>query len=266
MNKNTSLIIVSASVLIALVSLVSATSISSKNKAAKAEILDLQEQIVRMEASIPDASPEPEIVYMTSTGDTNEVTALKTQLAEKDALLENMQSRTNRPPRQRESWEDRIAKMKEEDPEGYAEMVQKRQERQEEMRYNLAERTATFMDLDTSQMTPDELANHELLVTKMARVWELTDAFQDPEASPDRETMREMFTTINEARPLMDQEREVMFKQLASDIGYTGDDSAAFSEHIEQIIEATTIQMPRGGGRTGGGGGNRGGGGGGGGR
>ncbi|MDF7798979.1 hypothetical protein P4C99_05865 [Pontiellaceae bacterium B1224] len=266
MNKNTSLIVVSASALIALVSLVSATSISSKNKAAKAEILALQEQIVRMEASIPDASAEPEIVYLTSSGETNELTALKSMLAQKNAMLEDLQSNTNRTPRERgnrdnrESWEDRIARMQEEDPEGYAEMIQKREERQNEMRYNLAERTATFMDLDTSQMTAEELANHELLVSKMARVWELTDAFQDPEAAPDREAMREMFTTINDARPLMDQEREVMFKQLASDIGYTGDDSAAFAEHVENIIEATTIQMPRGGGNRGGG--NRGGGGG----
>lgn len=251
MNKNTTSIIVGASALIALVSLVSATSLSSKNKTAKAEILALQEQIVRMEASVPDAASEPEIVYLTSNGDTNEVTALKTQLAEKDAQLENVQSRTNRPPRQRESWEDRIAKMKEEDPEGYAEMVQRRQERQEEMRYDLAERTATFLDLDTSNMTEEERANHDLLVEKMARVWELSDAFQDPEATPDRDTMREMFTTINETRPLMDQERSVMFKQLASEIGYTGDDSAAFAEHIEKIIDATTVQMPRGGGRGG---------------
>ena len=33
----------------------------------------------------------------------------------------------------------------------------------------------------------------------MSRVWELTEQFQDPEQQPDRETMRELFTAINEA-------------------------------------------------------------------
>lgn len=263
MNKNTSLIIVAASSVIALGSLVSAMSISSKNKTAKAEILALQEQIVRMEAAVPNASPEPEMVYMTPSGDTNEVTALKKQLAEKDALLENLQSNTNRPSRQRESWEDRIAKMKAEDPDGYAEMVQKRQEFQEKMRYNLAERTATFMDLDTSLMNEKELANHELLVSKMARVWELTEQFQNPEAAPDREAMREMFTAMNEVRPLLKDEQTVMFKQLGTDLGYVGEEADAFASHVDEIIQATSIQMPRGGGGRGGPGGGRGGGGGG---
>lgn len=261
MNKNTSLIIIAASAVIALVSLVSAMTVSSKNKTAKAEILALQEQIVRMEAAVPDASPEPEIVYMTPSGDTNEVTALKTQLAEKEALLENFQSNTNRPPRQRESWEDRIAKMKEEDPEGYAEMVEKRQERQEKMRYNLAERTATFMDLDTSLMNEQELANHELLVANMAKIWEMTDQFNDPEAAPDREAMREMMNIARETRPMLETTREVMFKQLGSELGYEGEDAEAFASHIDQIYEATSIQMPGRGGGGGNRGGNRGGGG-----
>jgi hypothetical protein len=266
MNKNTTYIVTGAASLIALVSISSALSFSSKNKAAKAEILALQTQIANMEAAIPDVSQEPEIIYLTSEGDTNELTTLKTQLAEQEAQLEGIQSNTNRPARkERESFEDRMAKMKEEDPEAYAEMVQKREERSTKMRYNLAERTATFMDLDTSTMTEEELANHELLVGKMARVWELTEQFQDPEATPDREAMREMFTEMNEVRPLLKDERTVMFKQLGTDMGYEGDDAVDFAAHVEEIISTTSIQMPgggssRGGGGRGGDGGGRGGG------
>ena len=267
MNKNTTYIITGAVSLVALVSIGSALSLSSKNKAAKAEILALQTQIVNMEAYIPDRSPEPEIIYLTSEGDTNDLTTLKTQLAEKEALLEDFQSNTNRPPRQqRESFEDRMTTLKAEDPEGYAEMIKKREERSDEMRYTLAERTATFMDLDTSNMNEEELANHEMLVSKMAKVWELSDQFQDPEAPPNREAMREMFTEMRDVRPLMDMERNVMFKQLGSDLGYEGEDSSAFATHLEEIIEATSVGMP-GGGRGGpSGGGGRGGDGGGGGR
>ncbi|MDF7807337.1 hypothetical protein P4E94_07805 [Pontiellaceae bacterium B12219] len=258
MNKKTLTIISAALAAVSAISLASVASQSAKNKQAQAEILALQEQLADLRNAPPPPTPEPEIVYMTAEGNTNEVTVLKSELAKAMAMLESAQtSSTNRPSRQRESWEDRIAKMKAEQPEEYAEMIQKRQERQEQMKYNLAERTATFLDLDTSTMTPEELANHDLLVEKMSKVWELTANFEDPEAAPDRETMREMYETISEARPLLQQERTVMFKQLASEIGYTGDDSVAFAEHVEEIINATSIQIPRGGGRGGGGGGGR---------
>ena len=245
MNKNVPYIIAGASGFIALICLGSAVSLSAKNKAAKADILALQEQIVRMEAHVPAPAKEPEIIYMTSTGDTNEITALKTALAEKEAELTAM---TNSPPRQpRESFEDRIAKFKEEDPEGYAEMIKNRQERQQQMKYNLAERTTLFMDMDTSLMTEDELENHEALIDQMGKVWEMMELFNDPEQRPDRETMREMYQTMQETRPLMQQERTTMFKQLGYDLGYETDDAEAFADHVQEIIGATSLQMPGGG-------------------
>lgn len=257
MNKNMPYIIAGSTSLIALVCIGSAVSLSSKNKSAKAEILELKEQIAFMNASVPDVTPQPEIVYLTSNGDTNEITELKKQLAEKDAQIQEFQSNTNRPAQNREerpNWEDRMAQMKEEDPEGYAEMIQRRGERQEKMKYNLAERTATFMDLDTSMMTEEELANHELLVAKMAQVWEMTEQFDNPEAAPDRDAMREMRGLAREVQPLMQAEREVMLKQLGTEVGYEGDDAAAFAEYISEIYSTTSIRSIMGG-RGGGGGG-----------
>ena len=81
----------------------------------------------------------------------------------------------------------------------------------------------------------------------MAEVWELTDLFNNPEEPPDRESMRELFGAINEARPLMDTERTTMFRQLANDLGYDGVEASEFSSYVEEIISATTIQPPRGG-------------------
>lgn len=262
MTKNTSYMIVGATSLIALVSIGSAMSLSSKNKAAKAQIQQLQTQIASMEAAVPDATKEPEIIYLTNGGDTNEVTALKTALAEKDAQLQALQTSEEEPQERnrenRPSWEERMAQMKEEDPEGYAEMIKNREERQQRMQYNLAERTATFMDLDTSMMTEEELANHEKLVTMMAQVWEMSEQFNDPEAAPDREAMREMWELSREVQPLMTAEREVMLKQLGAEVGYEGEDATAFAEYIDEIYDTTSMRSIMGGRR--GGGGNRGGG------
>lgn len=247
MNKKMPYIIAGTACLIALVSISSAISMSSKNKAAKAEILELQTQITHMQAAVPNVTPEPEIIYLTNSGDTNEIIALKTQLAKKEAQIQELQSNTNRPAQRnrvdRQSFEESMVQMREEDPEGYAEMIQRRSERQEEMRYNLDERSATFMDLDTSMMTEEELANHELLVAKMAQVWEMTEQFQDPEAAPDREAMREMMEIAREVRPLMEVERSIMFKQLGTNLGYEGENAEAFATHVEDIIEVTSMQI-----------------------
>jgi hypothetical protein len=166
------------------------------------------------------------------------------------ALQEEPPENRNATPR--ESWESRMARMKEEDPEGYAERVKQRQERHEQVKYSLAEKTASFMEMDTRFMTDQELENHNLLISKMAKIFELTNTFNDPEAPPDREAMRELFSELNEARPLMDQERSVMFRQVANELGFTDDDSAAFVNYLEDIIEITTLQPPRGRGGFGG--------------
>lgn len=257
MNKNTPYIVAAAAALVALFSVVSAFSQSAKKKAALAEVLALQTELANLEADVPEPSSEPEIVYLTQDGGTNELTALKNQLAEKDAQIERLQGNEEprREERQRESWEDRMARMKVEEPEEYAEMIKRREERQQEMRYNVAERTATFMDLDTTGMSAEELENHEALVAKMANIWELTDQFQDPEAPPNREAMRELFTEVREVRPMMEVERGVMLKQLGADMGYEGDDAEAFATYVEDIYEATSVPMPGRGGRGGRGGG-----------
>jgi hypothetical protein len=259
MNKDISTIVAAVSVVIAVVSIGSAMKQSGQRKTAQAELAALQEQISLMDALGSSADLPAQLRY--TDDNTNEVEALQEMLDEREAELAALQTDTATPtnatPPQRESWEERMARMKEEDPEGYAEMIRRRGEWQQKMRYNLAERTATFMDLDTTRMNEKELANHELLVEKMARIWELSEQFQDPEAAPDREAMRELFGEVRDVRPLMDQERTIMFKQLGTDLGYGNKDAKDFARHVEAIIDSTTIQMPRGGGRGGRGGGGR---------
>ncbi len=264
MKKNLPYIIAAISLLAAAAGVAFGISATSESNRWKTENEALQSQLVKKQ-KLPKIRPvAPEIIQV-STNDSAETAELKKLLAEKEQELiamrelaaENM-NKPEQPPRQRQSWEDRMAKMKEEDPEGYAEMIQRRTEQQQKMKYNIAERTTAFMDMDTSLMSDEELASHNLLVDNMARIFELTEQFNDPEAAPDREAMRELFETVNQTRPLMQQERAVMFKQLGTDIGYEGEDASAFATHIDEIIQVTTIPMPRGGGRGGfGGGGGR---------
>jgi len=180
---------------------------------------------------------------------TNDVSTLQEQLDARDAELARLraaleeQRNNDRGPRQ--SFQDRMAQLKEDDPERYAEMIQRRTERQQQMRYDQATRLATFMNMDTSGMTEEELASHDRLVQKLADLWEKTGEF-DPENPPDRETMREVFGSLHEIGDLMDQERTVMFRQLGTDVGLSGADAENFVSYVEDIVNATTLRPPRG--------------------
>ena len=240
MKKQIPVLIAALSLAVAIGGISFGVSASHRKKAAEEEANRLRMQIARMQAFVPEPDAT-ETLRAASTG-TNALAESEAELAALRAEL--AAAKKNQPP-PRESWTDRMARMKEEDPEGYAEMVKNRTERRDAMRYDLAKRTASFMDLDTGFMTDAERENHELLIEKMGDVWALTEQFQDPEQPPNRETMRELFGVINEARPLMDAERSTMFRQLANDLGYAGEEAQAFSGYVEEIISATTLQPPR---------------------
>ncbi len=247
MKLNAPVMITAISVVLAATSLSFGVSASKQRKVAEAETAALRKKIEQMPTRAPRRQSTPTQqakVAQENQANTNELVALQDSTA-----APAPEQQTERP--QRESREDRMARMKAEDPEGYAEMIKRREDFQEKMKYNMAERTATFMDLDTSNMTKDERASHELLVEKMAAIWALTDRFNDPEQPPDRDAMRELFAATREVRPLMEAERTIMFKQLGTDLGYEGTDAQDFATHVEDIISATSLQMPRGGGRGG---------------
>ena len=228
--------------------------VRASNQAAR---LQAEAQVLRDQLNSRSALPDPEPADENTTGvalkefpgsETNDVSALQEKLAARDAELEKLRAewaeKKNRP--RRESFQDRMNRMKEEDPERYEEMVKSRTEHKEQLRYSQANRLATLMDVDTSSMTPDELANHNLLVEKLTGLWELTDSY-DPSLPPDRETMHQIFSTVREAGDMMEMERNVMLRQLGKDVGLSGSEAEDFAAYTESIISATTLRPPRGG-------------------
>ena len=214
---------------------------------AEQNAIVLQKQLAATLAQKPLITAPPTIRKTSSSNndDDNNTALLTAQLAQQEAELVHLRKELDKKkPKVRESWNERMARIKKEDPETYAKIIEHRAERQQAMRYTLAQRTATIVDLDTSFMTDEELANHELLLEKMSNIWKFTEQFQDPEQAPNRESMHELFGAINETRPLLDTERNAMFQQLAHDIGYEAEDAAAFADYADKIIQATTIQMP----------------------
>ncbi len=250
MGKKGITVIVSATLLLAVVSTTTAFKQAAKHRAAETEIENLRTMLDSLTA--PSLTGKEPIQKAQGDRGGTEIEELK--------LKENLAATEVRPvvfntaateeavplPTARtDSFEERMAQMKLEDPEGYARMIEERRARRQSLRYNLAERTATFMDMDTTFMSEQELESHNQLVEKMAAIFELTDRLQDPEQQPQRETMQEFFSNVQEARPLMEKQRSVMFRQLAVELGYGVDDATALSDHLQKIVQSTTLQMPR---------------------
>ncbi|HSR87953.1 MAG TPA: hypothetical protein VLL07_03285, partial [Pontiella sp.] len=212
----------------------------------------LRDQLKTQEASraAESASDDGQVAASKplSTLDTGDESSLQEQLAARDAELEKLRTelagRQNR--YQRESFQDRMTRMKEEDPERYAEMIKHRTERREQMRYAQASRLATLMDVETGKMTPEELVNHNLLLEKLNNLWEQTGAF-DPEQPPDRETMHAIFESVGDIGSMMELERAVMLRQLGTEVGLDSSDAEDFSSYVEEIFSATSLRWPRGG-------------------
>lgn len=254
-------------VIIALVSTVAAVGgiavgvkATNEKNAAKQEVEALRNTLGAEDvAALPSEEPTeaaPVIALKElSEVSTNELSDLQEQLAARDAELARLRAeierRNNRGPRQ--SFQERMAQMKEEDPERYAEMIQRRTERQEQMRYDQATRLAMFTEIDTSGMTEEQLANHNELMEKLTALWEVTEEF-DPESPPNWREISEAVGGFRELGQLMDQERSYMFKQLGTEVGLTGTDSDDFAAYVEDIIDSTSLRPPRGmrGGRRGG--------------
>ena len=177
--------------------------------------------------------------------DSDDVITLRQQLADRDAELERLRAELARRPQgtRSETFQERMSRMKAEDPARYEELVQRRSERKEEMRYSQAGRLAAFMDLDTSRMTPEELANHNLLLEKLNEIWQKTGDY-DPAEPPTRELMLEMYSSLREVSDLMVQERSVMFRQLGSEVGLSAAEAEEFAAYAESIISATTLRLP----------------------
>lgn len=248
MNNNIHVIITFLSIAVAVGGISYGVRTTNQNTRLQEEAQVLRNQL-NARSGEPANAGGPAVALNDFSGrEPNDVHSLQEQLDARDAELERLRSElteSQKRPRH-ESFQDRMTRMKEEEPERYEEMVRSRTERKEQMRYNQANRLALYLDMDTSSMSPEELENHNLLVEKLTEVWEKTAEY-DPTQPPTRETMLEMFSTLREVSDLMDQERGVMLKQLGKEVGLSGSEAEDFAAYTESIISATTLQPPRGG-------------------
>jgi hypothetical protein len=174
------------------------------------------------------------------------VSKLQAQLAERESELAQIQeSATNAPPRGRGGmgFQDRLDKMKEEQPEQYDELMSRIDKAKDSVRSAFAEKAFFLNDRDTSQMTEEELASYTNMVGLLTKTWALTEKMGDMELAPGERwaTMGAMRTSMQELTPLMEEQRTQEFKSVGTSLGYEDKEAGELAEYLDGVVEATTM-------------------------
>lgn len=153
---------------------------------------------------------------------------------------ESQPSDRERPPRRNENW---LETMRTNDPERYAEFQQRREEIRQSFEQTWTQRTNYFMQRDTTSMSSQELEEYQLMITLLNETWTLTQKIQNGVPSEER---REVFTAVRSnmvaLTPLLENERDREFYDLAIHMGQNPTDAVAFVQYIHQITSNTTVR------------------------
>ena len=152
--------------------------------------------------------------------------------------------------RMRESFRERIERMKTEEPERYAEMQKRQEEFRERMRAANEERDNYLASVDTSHMTAEQKANHERLLAALKMRDSLGERMRPDAENPlTDEERQEFFNSMREIGSLMEQERRYLLEETGRAYG---EDGATFAEYIQELMDYTSQwrgPRQRGGGR-----------------
>ncbi len=141
----------------------------------------------------------------------------------------------------RQSFSERLEQMKREDPEQYAEMQKRREEFRQSMEQRAQERATFIATVETKNMTDEQRENHEKLLETVARVNELTAQMGQADGERSADLRHEMGETMHALGELYGAERRYLFEETARAIGYEGDQASAFAEHLQTIIDNTSM-------------------------
>ena len=250
---------------------------------AKGKRLDeLREQLasaekMRREAPIP-APPEEPVIVQTSDDSTTrllegklaaaerEAAELRQVIGEKDQEIASLTERTNRRrsdngpdnrngDQRRRSMSDYMERLRQENPERYEEIQTRIREMNARRAEGIEAQTALFNTVNMESLNDEELENHTQLLAKLQKIEELNRLIQDPLMEEQRgELYRQLRNESGSLRELLSNEREILLRQFAVDLGYKPEEAGQFSEYVKQLYETTSARnvFGWGGGRGGG--------------
>ncbi len=175
---------------------------------------------------------------------------LEARIREKDAIIAQLrQAATNEPSERRRDrpWEDRtewLERLKTEEPERYAELMERREKARRDVQNAFARKAAFFLGRNTEGMTDDQNAEYNRMLTLLEDTWTLSERIQNDELPREerREVMHALRDNTRELAPLLENERTVEFMALGYEMGYGDAEAADFAAYVNEIIDITSMR------------------------
>lgn len=192
-----------------------------------------------------DAAVVPEKASAPDARDA-EVQALMQRIAQLERQAERREEdREARPP----AWSERLrqwqTRMRERDPDSYAQRQVEMRERLQALSDMAQDRLDFITQISVDGLAPEYLENHLELIQRMVF---FNDALQqiseNPESMESLALIPQVFANLRGLDEMLALQRTVLLDDLASDMGYEGEDADQFVESIARITEVTTLPPP----------------------
>jgi hypothetical protein len=173
---------------------------------------------------------------------------LRAQLNEQNAPLATG-SQTNLPPGNRMDrgrrgrWqEEEMENLKKTDPKRYQEIETQRTAFRERIKSDTQDKQSFLSSIDVSRWPADMQENHARIVALYDKMAEAI-AQSGEGGSVDREAQRQLFTQWRETGELLNSEQDMLLRDTAQQLGFSGGDADQFVDYIKTIHNVTS---PRG--------------------
>ena len=153
------------------------------------------------------------------------------------------------PPRSAESERfrrrpsDWMENLRTNDPQRYAEFQQRREAMQQNMQNAWGQATNYFMNRDTSRMAQSDLDEYNTMVTLLSQAGALNQQLQSGLPPEERQqVMANLRSNIVAVVPLLENERNREYYDMARTMGQSEQDAATLVSYINQITSNTTLR------------------------
>lgn len=201
------------------------------------------------------AKPTREIVTVKDSAAEKEVEVLRKRIAELEGMVANRRSngqqeneseedseeaRRQRGQRRREEWQRRMEQMKQDDPEGYAEMVRRREEGRQRFEQRERQRNELLAAVDTTNFTAQQKQNHEKLLNTLNFLSEIRQNGENG-GEVDEQTRQQIGEAFRSLGELYNSERDALLASTAKAAGYSGNEVNDFVEQVKAIYDNTSM-------------------------
>lgn len=177
---------------------------------------------------------------MTATEAVSDKTAVATAVPAQRVAQTNGPSGDRRRGR---GLQERLEKLKETDPEQYKAIMAKRDAARQKTQNAFAERAAYLLSIDTTKMTPEELANYEKMTQVLNHMWGLSERMQGDLSPEERREVRELLRLDTQTLdPLLLAQRDKEWMSVGLQAGYSQEDARALADYMNKVIELTSMR------------------------